>query len=72
MLKICLMCKACLFPLEMTFFFLSLFIYFEREIEREHTSRGGSEREGERQNPKQLCTGSIEPVVCSNSGTMRS
>ena len=49
--------------LSLFFFFVSVFIYFEREIE----SAGGAgvaEREGERERiPSRLCTVSVEPHV---------
>ena len=50
------------------FFFLSLFIYFERERARE----GQRERERERQNPRQdPSTVGSEPNAGSNSRTAR-
>ena len=36
-----------------SYFFLSLFTYFEREKACMHASKGGAEIEGERENPKQ-------------------
>ena len=44
--------------------FLKMFIYFERE--RETTSRGGAEREGER-TPSRLLSVSAEPIAESDS-----
>ena len=44
------MCSICVwFPVPFIFYFLSLFIYFERETA---WLGGGPEREGERENPK--------------------
>ena len=37
----------------LNFFFFLKFIYFERGKQRERESRGGAEREGERESPKQ-------------------
>ena len=42
-----------------SFFFLTLFIYFERD--RDSVSRGGAERDGEKENPKRLCANGAEP-----------
>ena len=50
---------------------LSLFIYFEREIEQEHASRGGAKRK--RENPKQATSAnSMEPDARLDLTTLRS
>ena len=56
---------------DIMFYVLSnyLFIYFERESSH---SRGGTEREGERENPKQALAPGIEPDAAFNSLTMGS
>ena len=52
----------CVFALHLTSFFLSLFIYFERE-ERESISRGRAEKEGGERIPRRLHTTRVEPNV---------
>ena len=47
-------------------FFLSLFIYFEKE--QVHPSLGGAEREGEREAQAGFCTVSVEPNAGLDTG----